>query len=43
MGAFGHQICVEQTFRDEDNNLEATIKYNGYFFRKQDYIWGELK
>lgn len=43
MGAFGHQVCGEQTFRDEDNNLECTIKYNGYFFRKQDYIWGEIK
>ena len=43
MGAFGHQVCGEQTFKDEDNNLEATIKYNGYFFRKQDYIYGEIK
>ena len=43
MGEFGAQSTGKQTFKDEENNLECTIEYGSYMFKKQDYIWGEIK
>lgn len=43
MGTFGHQRIGRQEFTDEANNLTAFIEYNAYMFKKQDYLWGEIK
>ena len=43
MGEFGSQNIGKQTFRDEENELECTIEYGYSFFKKQDYIYGEIK
>lgn len=43
MGTFGHQIIQKQVFRDEENDLEAVLEYGAYMFKKQDYVWGEIK
>lgn len=43
MGTMGHQMTGTVTFTDQANNLEAYYQYGAYNFRKQDFVWGEMK
>ena len=43
IGTFGQQTMKKVTFRDEANNISATLEYGAYMFKKQDYCWGEIK
>lgn len=43
VGTFGHQACDKQYFYDDANDLEATLQFGAYMFKKQDYVWGEIK
>jgi len=43
VGTFGHQVVAKQTFRDDANDLTAVVEYGSYMFRRQDYVWGEIK
>ena len=42
LGPFGHQMLGKQTYRDEANGLVATVDFGAYFFKKQDFVWGEI-
>ena len=37
-----HQLSGTITFVDEANGLRGYYQHNGYTFRKQDYVWGEI-
>lgn len=43
MGTFGHQITGKLEYRDEKNKLTAYVDFGAYMFKKQDYVWGEIK
>ena len=43
IGTFGQQTMKKVTFRDEANDISATLEYGAYMFKKQDYCWGEIK
>lgn len=42
MGTFGHQQLGRANYRDEKNGLTAFVEFNGYIFKKQDFVWGEI-
>ena len=43
MGSFGLQVIDKLKFRDEINEISAEVEFGSYFFKKQDFIWGEIK
>ena len=43
MGSFGLQVIDKLKFRDEINEITAEVEFGSYFFKKQDFIWGEIK
>ena len=43
IGTFGHQMVGKQAFRDVENDLSAEVQFGAYMFKKQDYVWGEIK
>ena len=43
MGTFGQQVIAKQVFTDVQNDLTAEVQYGAYMFKKQDYVWGEIK
>lgn len=43
MGTMGHQMTGKMIFTDESNKLEGFIEFGAYNFRKQDFVWGEIK
>ena len=42
LGTMLHQLTGKVTFTDEVNGLVGYYNHNGYTFRKQDYMWGEI-
>lgn len=42
MGSFGHQIVGKVEFQDQQNDIKAFLQFNGYTFKKQDYVYGEI-
>ena len=43
IGTMVHQQTGTVTFIDEANNLTAFYEFGAYNFRKQDFVWGEIK
>jgi len=43
MGSFGHRLVGKVNFEDKANELSAYVNFGAYTFKKQDYVWGEIK
>jgi len=43
IGTMVHQLSGKVTFTDEANNLTGSYEFGAYTFRKQDFVWGEIK
>lgn len=43
LGTMLHQLDGKVTFVDEANKLEGFYQFGAYTFKKQDFIWGEIK
>jgi hypothetical protein len=43
IGTFGHQRTGKMFLKDEKNGLTAELEFGAYMFKKQDFIWGEIK
>ena len=42
-GSMIHQLTGRLIFKDEANKIEGFYAFGEYNFKKQDYVWGEIK
>ena len=42
-GTMTHQLTGRLKFTDEANKIEGFYAFGEYTFKKQDYVWGEIK
>ena len=41
-GNMTHQLTGRVTYTDEQNDLIGYYNFNGYWMKKQDFVWGEI-
>ena len=42
VGTMNHQLAGKIIFTDEANGLTGYYQYNGYYMRKNDFVYGEI-